>query len=86
MPKFKVYMARVTWLVATVEADNEDEALEKAHEVVPPFSARESGWGSAGWSADADEWQPVDEFHAAFGEYDAEQHGPVVELADDDEG
>lgn len=86
MPKYKVNMARVTWLTAKVEADNEDEALEKAHEVVPPFSAQESGWGSfKKWTADADDWQPVDEFYNAFGEYDAKEHGPVVEVAEDED-
>lgn len=84
MPKYKVEMARVTWLTATVEADNEDEALEKAHEVVPPFSARESGWGERGWTADADEWAPIDEFYNTFGEYNAKEHGVVVEPAEDE--
>ncbi|HEY9369936.1 hypothetical protein [Streptomyces sp.] len=87
MPKYRVNMARVTWLTANVEADNEDEALEKAYGVAPPFSAQESGWGSfKKWSADADEWQPLDEFYPSFGqEYDAEKHGAVVELSEGDD-
>lgn len=85
MPKYKVNMARTTWLTAYVEADNEDEALEKAYGVVPPFTAQESGWGSFDkWTADADEWQPLDEFYSAYGTYDAKEHGPVVELAGED--
>ncbi|MEU4575970.1 hypothetical protein [Nonomuraea sp. NPDC023979] len=83
MPKYRVQMARVTWLTANVEADNEDEALEKAHGIAPAFTARECGWGSVDkWTADADEWQPLDKFYAAFGEYDPEQHGLVIECAD----
>lgn len=81
MPKYKVNMARTTWLTANVEADNEDEALEKAYDVVPGFSAQESGWGSFGkWAAEADEWRPLDEFHE---NYDPQEHGPVVELAEE---
>jgi hypothetical protein len=83
MPKYKVHMARTTWLTANVEADNEDEALEKAYTVVPPFSAQESGWGSfEQWTADADEWMPIDEFHGD--EYNAKEHGAVVELVEED--
>lgn len=86
MPKYKVQMARVTWLTANVEADNEDEALEKAHEVVPPFTAKEGGWGSLGkWHASADEWVPLDEFYNAFTEYDKKTHGAVVVAVDDDD-
>ena len=80
--KYKVNMARVTWLTANVEANNEEEAIEKAYEVAPSFTARESGWGSFdAWTADAEEWTPIDEFYNAFGsqKYDSETHGPVVE-------
>lgn len=81
MPKYKVHMARTTWLTANVEADTEEEALEKAYDVVPGFSAQESGWGSLGkWTADADEWQPIDQFHE---HYDPKNHGPVVELVEE---
>jgi hypothetical protein len=84
VPKYKVNMARVTWLTANIEADSEDEALEKAYEAAPPFTAKEGGWGSLGkWSASADEWAPIDEFYAAFGEYSAKEHGPVIEVAED---
>lgn len=84
MPKYKVELARVTWLTATVEADSPDQALEKAHELTPPFSARESGHGSPGWTAGADEWLPINEFYDTYGKYNEAAHGPVVELADDE--
>lgn len=81
MPKYKVYLARTTWLTAHIQADTEGEALEKAYEVVPVFTADESGWGSSGaWSAEADEWLPIDEFYS---KYDPAEHGPVVELDED---
>ena len=82
MPKYKVYMARTTWLTVNVEADNEDEALEQAYEAAPKFSANEAGWGSLGkWSADAGEWMPVDEFKGS--DYSPQSDGPVVELNED---
>jgi hypothetical protein len=83
MPKYKVNMARTVWLTANVEADDEESALEAAHEVVPGFSAIESGWGSHGkFSADGDPWVPIDEFYGS--EYNKKLHGPVVELDEDD--
>jgi len=86
MPKYKVNLARTTWLTATVEADNEDEALKKAYAVAPRFSAQESGWGSfEKWSADADEWMPIDDFYNTLdSEYSEATHGPVVRLAEGD--
>ncbi|MGN9782810.1 hypothetical protein ACTMTF_15360 [Nonomuraea sp. ZG12] len=85
MTKYKVNMARTTWLTAYVEADDEEQAIEAAHEEVPALTAHEAGWGSFGkWAADADEWQPVDEFYAPYGGYDRKEHGPVVELDERD--
>lgn len=82
MAKYKVNLARTTWLTVNVEADNEDDALDQAYAEAPEFTAQESGWGSFGkWSADAAEWQPVDEWWGS--DYDEKAHGPVVEESDD---
>jgi hypothetical protein len=81
MPKYKVHFARTTWLTATVEVDDEADAVEAAYEVLPPFSAQEGGWGGSGWSADAGEWLPLDEFSS---DYDSKRDGKVVEEATDD--
>lgn len=78
MAKYKVHFARTTWLTATVEADDKDAALETAYDVLPPFTAQESGWGYTDWSADAGEWLPIDEFGD---DYDEKRDGPVVEEA-----
>jgi hypothetical protein len=83
--KYAVEMARTTWLTAYVEADDDEGAVEAAFGEVPPFTAMESGWGSFGkWSADADEWQTLDEFYGP--DYAPSVHGSVVRPAEDREG
>ena len=87
MPKYKVQMARTTWLTAHVEADDEESAIDAAHEVTPGMTAAETGWGSSGrFTADTDDWLPIDEFYQAFEiAYDPDVNGPVVELEIGDE-
>ncbi|MEU4224327.1 hypothetical protein AB0F17_08540 [Nonomuraea sp. NPDC026600] len=84
MPKYKVNLARVTWLTAYVEADNEDDALEKAYNVVPPFTDQEAGRRQFDhWTASADDWLSLEDFYNAFNTYDAKQHGLMVETDED---
>lgn len=85
MPKYEVRMARTTWLTAHVEAPDADAALEEAYEVVPPFTAQEGGWGSfGGWSADADEWRPIDEFYSDWtGQVYDDSSGPAIEQVEE---
>lgn len=86
MPKYRVQMARVTWLTAHVEADDEESAIDAAHEVAPGMTAADTGWGSFGkFTADADEWLPLDEFYQVSDvTYDPNVHGLVVELETDE--
>ena len=83
MAKYRVQFARTTWLTAEVDAEDEEQALEEAYEIVPGFTAHEAGWGSTGWWADADEWMPMDEFLGD--EYSEKAFGPVVELIEGDD-
>ena len=85
MAKYRVNFATTKWCTVDVEAEDEASAIDEAYQELPSLSAQESGWGSFGrWSADQDEWLPVDEFFQVWkGEYNEEEDGPVVELEDD---
>jgi hypothetical protein len=55
MPKYQVSMPKVIWLTIDVEADNEEQAQEKAWDEAPgSICAQCTGWGSEGWSIDDD--------------------------------
>jgi hypothetical protein len=46
MPKYRVYLQTVASTVVTVEAEDKDEAYDKALEVdLPDLCAQCSGWG-----------------------------------------
>lgn len=79
--KFKVEFARVVYSTVTVEAEDEDSALDAARDELPEFSAQESGWGRDGYSADADDWLPLEEFYSVWG---GEPPGPTVYEAEAD--
>ena len=53
MPKYQVSMPKIIWLTIEVEADNEEQAQEKAWEAGPSLCASCSGWGYE-WSIDDD--------------------------------
>lgn len=59
MPKFKVTLATVVSLTATVEADNEDAATDEALKAAREFSGQ---WHTGhNWTADInEEWQYED--------------------------
>jgi hypothetical protein len=77
MPTFDVHFVRLTNAVVTVEAEFEDDAIERAYEHLPSFSAHEAGWGDKYFSADADEWMTPDEYF--YDDYSEDKYGPVVE-------
>jgi hypothetical protein len=57
MPKYDVYFTTQASGVVTVEADDEEEAREKAwDEELPTLSAKGSGWGEP-WSLELGEWE-----------------------------
>jgi len=61
MPKFKVPMVKTITAYVNVEADNEDQAYEKALDNAPEICAICTGWGSDSWSVDADaDWEESD--------------------------
>lgn len=45
MPKYQVNMPKIIWLTIDVEADNEEQAQEKAWDEAPAFCAQCTGWG-----------------------------------------
>jgi hypothetical protein len=60
MPKYRVHMSATATQTVTVEADNEEQAIERAHdEGTTSVCAQCSGWGKQ-WSLDLDEFE-VDE-------------------------
>jgi hypothetical protein len=53
MPTYRVAMEKVTDILVTVEADDPDEAIDKAYENEPSLCAHCHGWGQD-WSRDDD--------------------------------
>ena len=56
--KYRVSMETGAWMSITVEADDPDEAIERAYEEIPgDICAHCSGWGQT-WSRElSDDWQ-----------------------------
>jgi len=45
MPKYQVSMPKIIWLTIDVEADDEEQAQEKAWDNAPSLCAQCTGWG-----------------------------------------
>lgn len=68
MAKYAVSMEETCWVTVYVEADSEDEALEKGYEAAPDgICAHCTGWGTewgrdheGPWGSDRDEVHLVD--------------------------
>jgi hypothetical protein len=82
MAKYNVKLVREDWFYMEVEADNEDEAFEKAHDEAPYLSAQDSGWGQS-WSVDAGDWQTPEEHYGS--KYEVDFHGRGIEEVKDDD-
>jgi hypothetical protein len=80
MAKYRVNLLRVDSFIVTVEAENEDEAVDKAFDEAPSLGANEAGWGRK-WSIDDGEWMSLEDFHGS--DYKENRHGPTVELEED---
>ncbi len=62
MAKYDVSMTTCAYAIVTVEADNEDDAMERALEEGPTsICAQCSGWG-ANWSLDLGGWDIADDY------------------------
>lgn len=82
MPKYEVRLAKTLWTTVTVEADDEEAALETVFENEPRrICAQCSGWGEPWDVSDDDEWMVIDEFMGD--RYNAEMDGPAVKLIED---
>lgn len=58
MPQYQVHMSTVSSFSLTVEADDPDDAIEKAFGDSPTICAQCSGWGK-GYGLDlGDTWEP----------------------------
>ena len=69
--KYRVSMRAMAYLSVTVEAENEEDAIEAAYEEIPSgVCARCSGWNES-WSLDIGEWAPTDEAWPAMEGYKA---------------
>lgn len=75
MAQYRVRLIRTQEFTITVEAEDEDSALDKAYAEAPAMGAMESGWEQK-WGIDATEWQNVEDFH--FQDYTLERHGETV--------
>ena len=69
MPKYKVHFTGYASWGATVEAEDEEEAVDKAYDAAPSICAQCSGWGYAAhdyleisddWEADYDNVELLD--------------------------
>lgn len=73
MAKYDVSMTTCAYAIVTVEADNEDDAMERALEKGPTnICAQCSGWGMP-WSLDLGGWDIADDY----------PDDPAVRLADE---
>lgn len=62
MAKYDVSMTTRAYAIVTVEADNEDDAMERAFEEGPTsICAQCSGWGMP-WSLDLGDWDIADDY------------------------
>jgi hypothetical protein len=82
MSRYRVRLVRQDSYGVTVEADNEEEALEKAFNEAPYLCAQCSGWGdSNNGCVDASDWEMPEDFYSNFTE---EWYGKTVELEEDE--
>lgn len=59
MPKFRVYLTRTDTFSMTIEAEDQESALDEALEVASEeadLCAQDTGWGRE-WGVDASEWE-----------------------------
>lgn len=76
MPKYRVAMSATVNLNITVEADDEDAAIEAAYEEMPgDLCAHCAGWGR-NWSRDLGEFEVDEDIH----DKDGNVVGRAVEL------
>jgi hypothetical protein len=80
MAKYRVNLLRVDSFAMDVEAENEEEAVEKAMEETPGLCAQDGGWGKP-WSVDEGEWMMLEDFHGTG--HNAKLHGKSAELVED---
>lgn len=66
MPQYRVSIPKVIWLVAKVEAEDEELAIEAAHDIAPSLCAHCSGWGQEQWAVDEDDWGGIGDLHENF--------------------
>lgn len=57
LPKYEVDMSGWASFGVTVEADNEEEALDKSYEYTPSICAQCSGWGQPWYLEISDDWE-----------------------------
>lgn len=58
MAKFEVHMSTVSSFSVTVEADDTEDAIEKADDLTPSICAQCSGWGKNYGLDLGDTWEP----------------------------
>ena len=76
MAKYRVNLLRVDSFVMDVEADDEEQAVDKAFNEAPSLSAQDGGWGRP-WSVDDGEWLMLEDFHGPA--YNPKRHGQTAE-------
>lgn len=80
MAQYRVRLMRSQEFIVTVDAEDDDAALDKAHAQAPKPNVMDSGWGQP-WSMEVTDWENVEDFH--FHDYNPEKHGEtVVEITD----
>lgn len=70
MPKYRVTMNTQAWAYVTVEAGDEDEAIDLAFNEPPDICAQCSGWN--------------EDYTLELGEWDAAEDVPVEVVTEDD--
>lgn len=80
MPKYRVNLLRVDSFVMDVEADNEEEAVDKAFDETPSLCAQDGGWGKP-WGVDEGEWVMLEDHYGT--DYNADRHGKTAEPVED---
>jgi hypothetical protein len=79
--KYNVNLIAAVNLSVTVEADNEDAALEAAMDQAPGLCGHCTGWGQKTWCLELGEYETLEEF---FGDrYKPDLYGKTVELAEE---
>jgi hypothetical protein len=80
MAKYRVSLLRVDSFVMDVEADNEEDAVEKAMDETPGLCAQDGGWGRP-WGVDEGEWMMLEDYYGT--DYSEKRHGKSAEQVDD---